>query len=153
MRKRRVDLKIEDRRSYNIYDDNIIKISKEGKEYFFEIGKELTSDISEAVTILMRMTEFDNPIWELSIGDVRFDELTPEKSLFWLTGGHNEWKNKENYNKPWCECYLDFQEEFGSQIVDIVSKSKSLGDIRDGFIRELNIVTLYEFALIKGIIK
>ena len=35
-----------------IFNDDTIKISTEGNEWFFEIGTELTTDITEAVSIL-----------------------------------------------------------------------------------------------------
>ena len=37
MKKRRVAL--ETRRANDVYNDNIIRINKEGNEYYFEIGK------------------------------------------------------------------------------------------------------------------
>lgn len=153
MKKRRVALKTEQRRGNDVYNDNIIRISKEGKEYFFEIGKELSVDIAEAVTILMRKTEWDNPVWDVELKDVVTEEITPEKSLFWLTGGYSEWRTLEHYNKPWCDCYLDFQEEFGFLIVNIVKRSKKLKDIRDNFVKYLNLPTLYDFAMSKNMIK
>jgi hypothetical protein len=33
-----------------IFTDNVIRVSKENNEWFFEIGKELTTDIGEAVS-------------------------------------------------------------------------------------------------------
>jgi hypothetical protein len=75
------------------------------------------------------------------------------KSLFWLTGGPNEWKSLDNYKKPWCDCYLDFQEEYGITIITLVEDSNTLGEIRDNFNKHLNLPTLYEFALSKKIVK
>lgn len=151
MKKRRVAL--ETRRANDVYNDNIVRINKEGNEYYFEIGKELTSDVAEAVTILMKKVEWDSPVWEIELKDIVSEEITPEKSLFWLTGGYSEWRNLEHYNKPWCDCYLDFQEEFGFLIVNIVKKSKKLKDIRDNFVKHLNLPILYDFAISKNMIK
>jgi hypothetical protein len=149
MRKKKVAIKAQD-----FYNDNIVRISKEQNEYFFEIGKELTTDIAEAVSMLMRQKEMLNsPFWDLEINDILYYEISPEKSLFWLTGGHLEWGTLEHYNKPWCDCYLDFQEEFGTIIVNIVKRSKKLKDIRDGFIKYLNLPLLYDFAIKKNIVK
>jgi hypothetical protein len=151
MKKRKVDL--ESKGSQNIYSDEIITISKESDEYFFEIGTEMTNDIAEAVSILMRRSEFNSNIWDLELKDVFTENITPEKALFWLTGGYTEWRTLEHYNKPWSECYLDFQEEFGMIIINIVKKSKSLKDIRNNFIKYLNLPTLYEFSISKNMIR
>jgi hypothetical protein len=45
--------------------------------------------------------------------EISTENITPERSLFWLTGGDKEWRTMEYYNTPWCDCYLDFQTEFG----------------------------------------
>ena len=150
MKKRKVGLKPI---GTNIYNKGIVSVSKEEKEYFFEIGKELTSDVAEAVAILMRNIDFNEAIWDLEINDIIYENITPEKSLFWLTGGYTEWRTLENYNKPWCDFYLDFQEEFGYLILNIVKKSKTLKDIRDNFLKYLNLPILYDFALSKNMIK
>ena len=115
-----------------VFSDEKIKINKVGNEWFFEIGKEVTSDLGEAVSLMIRTCDPKNDIWNLEIcPDI--DNIIPEKSLFWLTGGDQEWKNLENYKKPWCDCYLDFQEEFGMLIINIIKRSKSLKDIKYGF--------------------
>ena len=51
----------------------------------------------------------------------------------------------------WGECYLKFQEEFGILVYSIIKKSKTFKDIREGFIKYLNLATLYNFALEKEI--
>lgn len=136
-----------------IYNDNKIKISREGNEWFFEIGKELTTDLAEAVSILIRKYDKTNPIWNIELREIDIDSITPEKSLYWLTGGDAEWKSLEHYNTPWCDCYLDFQEEFGFLIVNIIKRSKNLDDIRKYFLEYLNLPTLYEFALSKNLVR
>jgi hypothetical protein len=85
--------------------------------------------------------------------NIIYEDITPEKSLYWLSGGNNEWNSLKNYNKSWCDCYLDFQEEFGFLIVNIVKKSKTLLDIRNAFVKYLNLPTLYNFAISKNMIK
>jgi hypothetical protein len=148
MGKRRVTLEIRK----EISNEEVVKITKEKDECFFEIGKEITSDIAEAVSILMRKVEWDDKIWEMEINkNIILEDITPEKSLFWLSGGYNEWRSLNNYKKPWMECYLEFQEEFGFLIVNIVKKSKTLRDIRNGFVKYLNLPTLYDFAISKGL--
>jgi hypothetical protein len=152
MRKRKIDLKGE--KTKYILNHSTLRITKEGEEYFFEIGKETTSDIAEAVCILMRKLEANDEIWNMEVDKkINFNNLTPEKSLFWLTGGYTEWRTLINYNKPWCDCYLDFQEEFGFIIVNIVKKSKTLLDIRNGFIKYLNLPVLYNFAISRDMVR
>ena len=150
MKKRKLDLKpmVND-----IYNKGIVRASKEENEYFFEIGKELTSDVAEAVAILMRKVDFNEAIWDLEVSNIILENITPERSLFWLTGGYSEWRTLENYNKPWCDCYLDFQEEFGYLIVNIIKKSKTLKDIRENFLKYLNLPILYDFAINKKMIR
>jgi hypothetical protein len=143
MRKKKVAVK-----AHDVYNDNIVRVSREQNEYFFEIGKELTTDVAEAVSMLMRQKEmWNSPLWDLEIEDISYQDISPEKSLFWLTGGYSEWRTLEHYNKPWCDCYLDFQEEFGILIVNIVKRSKKLKDIRNNFIKYLGLPVLYDFAI------
>jgi hypothetical protein len=136
-----------------IYINDKVVITKESGEWFFEVGREITSDVAEAVVILMRDFSWDHPIWGTSLSDVKVENLTPEKSLFWLTGGYREWRTLEHYNRPWCDCYLDFQEEFGFLIINIVKKAKTMKDIREGFMRYLNLPVLYDFAISKDFIR
>ena len=150
MKMRELDLKP---MAKDIYNKGIVRASKEENEYFFEIGKELTSDVAEAVAILMRKVDFNEAIWDLEVNNIVLENITPERSLFWLTGGYSEWRTLENYNKPWCDCYLDFQEEFGYLIVNIIKKSKTLKDIRENFLKYLNLPILYDFAINKNMIR
>lgn len=136
-----------------IYNDETIKISREGNEWFFEIGRELTTDLAEAVAILLRTCDKNDTIWNLEIKDIITENIYPEKSLFWLSGGESEWKTLEHYSKPWCDCYLDFQEEFGNTVINIIKKSKTFGDMRRNFITHLNLETLYDFAMSKNLLR
>lgn len=137
----------------NMHEDTIVKINKgTTKDYFFEIGDQMTTDVAEAVAIMMRKKELINSeLWNLTI-EVDEEMISPEKSLYWLTGGDKEWKTLDNYNTSWCDCYLDFQEEFGIIITSIVKKSKTLKDIRDRFMRHLNLPILYDFAINRGLV-
>lgn len=132
---------------------NFVSITTEVTgQTFFEIGNEITTDLAEAVAIMMRLSGMDERIWEREIvGDI--DEVCPEKCLYWLTGGTKEWKNLDNYKRPWSECNLIFQEEFGFMVMKILRKSKKLKDIRDGFKKHLDLLTLYDFAISQNLIK
>ena len=136
-----------------IYDDKTIIISREGNEWFFEIGKELTTDLGEAVSLLLRNCDASDEVWKTDIKEMNIDNISPEKSLYWLTGGEKEWKTLENYNRPWCDCYLDFQEEFGLLVISIIKRSKTLEDMRKHFIEYLNLPVLYDFALSKKFLR
>lgn len=139
---------------YDVYNDNIVKIGKEQDCYYFEVGKEMTNDLAEAVSMLMRIKELNNnPIWNLEVKDIPHSEISPGKCLFWLSGGYSEWRSLENYNRPWIDCYLDFQEEFGLIIINIINRSKTLGEIRDNFNKYLNLPVLYDFAIRKNLTK
>jgi hypothetical protein len=60
----------------------------------------------------------------------------------------NHIKGFKKYNEEVEADHLDiFQEEFGLSVISIIKSSKKLKDIRDGFIKHLNLTTLYEFAL------
>ena len=135
-------------------NQSILNVSKQSNEYFFEIGGEATTDVAEAVSILMRKVQWNDPIWDMNIDKkIVYEDITPEKSLFWLSGGNTEWKTLNHYNRPWCDCYLEFQEEFGFLIINIIKKSKKLSDIRDGFMKYLNLPVLYNFAISKDMVK
>ena len=136
-----------------IYDDNTTIISREGNEWFFEIGKEMTTDLGEAVSLLLRNCDASDEVWKTDIKEINIDNISPEKSLYWLTGGEKEWKTLENYNRPWCDCYLDFQEEFGLLVVSIIKRSKTLEDMRKHFIEYLNLPVLYDFALSRKLLR
>ena len=136
-----------------VYSDEKIKISKDGSNWFFEIGREITSDLAEAVSILMRTIDINHSIWQMEIEKLDFETIVPEKSLFWLTGGHEEWRTLEHYSKNWSECYLDFQEEFGFMIIHSLKKSKNFKDIRDYFLKYLSLPILYDFAISKNLIR
>jgi hypothetical protein len=136
-----------------IYDDKTIIISREGNEWFFEIGREMTTDLGEAVSLLLRSCDANDQVWKTEIKEMNIDNISPEKSLYWLTGGEKEWKTLENYNRPWCDCYLDFQEEFGLLVVSIIKRSKTLEDMRKYFIEYLNLPVLYDFALSKKFLR
>jgi hypothetical protein len=136
-----------------IFFNEKILIQKDETNWNFEIGKELTNDIAEAVSIMMRTDGIDDDIWNIKINEINIEEITPVKSLYWLTGGNKEWNSLENYNKSWSSCYLDFQEEFGFLVISIVKRSKKLSDIRDGFLKYLNLPIIYDYAISAGLVK
>lgn len=147
MKKKKVDVM----RVNNIWDSNIIKISQDYENCYFEIGEEVTIDIAEAVSILMTLNKWDDEIWNLSIENIDYYHIRPSKCLYWLSGGDNEWLRNNNYKKNWYESELEFQEEFGVLVIAILKRSKNLKEIRNGFLKYLNLATLYNFAIEKDI--
>mgnify|MGYP000977703432 CR=1 FL=1 len=137
----------------NIYEENLIKIdTEESGDYFFEIKNEVTNDLAEAVSIMMRIKiKWNDDVWDTQIPKINLYNIDPSKSLYWLSGGHEEWKKLENYKKSWHDSYLEFTEEFGLSIISILKRSKTLKDIRNGFIKHLNIERIYDFAIEKNI--
>jgi hypothetical protein len=134
-----------------LYSDEKLKIIKLEKTTIFEIGSYTTTDLAEAVCLMMSKLDNNHRIWK-SIITPNLEDISPERSLYWLSGGRTEWNSLENYKKPWSECYLDFQEEFGIVIINIIKKAKSLKDIKDSFMKYLNLPILYDFAMSKSIL-
>lgn len=134
-----------------LYSDEKLKIIKLEKITIFEIGSYTTTDLAEAVCLMMSKLDNNHRIWK-SIITTNLEDISPERSLYWLSGGRTEWNSLENYKKPWSECYLDFQEEFGIVIINIIKKAKSLKDIKDSFMKYLNLPILYDFAMSKSIL-
>lgn len=134
-----------------VFGNNVVRITKESnQELFFEIKNEITTDIAEAVAIMMRL-DVKN-IWDIELNhNINF--VDPEKCLYWLSGGNKEWIMLEHYNISWADCYSQFEEEFGFLVLEIVKRAKTLGEIRDGFIKYLNLPTLYDFAISKNFVK
>jgi hypothetical protein len=133
-----------------VFKSNVVRITKESKnEFFFEIKNVITTDLAEAVAIMMMVDV--NDVWDIEIEFT--NEIDTQKCLYWLTGGNKEWSLLEHYNTSWVDCYSEFQEEFGDKVEEIVKKSKTLSDIKFGFKKYLNLPILYDFALSKGLVK
>lgn len=139
--------------SQTVFNDNQIIINEINGDLYFEIGHELTNDIAEAVSILMRRIDFNDSIWKTEVKNIDIHSISPEKSLFWLTGGYKEWENLNNYNTNWSDCFLEFQEEFGFLVINGVRRAKRLKDIRDYFIKYINLPVLYDFAVERDLVK
>ncbi len=132
---------------------NELKITRINRgETLFELGEVLTSDLGEAIAIMMSTEIKDSSIWKTKVTE-DLDKVEPRRALYWLSGGDVEWLTLENYNKNWTECEWSFQEKFGLTLMEIIKKSETYGDIRRGFIKKLNLSTLYEFALSKNLVR
>lgn len=144
---------LRDELSQTIFGDSDLNVNRIGDIIYFEIGEEITSDVAEAVSILIRKVEFNDPIWKTDIKNIEYNNITPSKSLFWLTGGYIEWDSLKNYNTNWSNCSNIFEEKFGNIIIECVKKSINLKEVRDYFLDNLNIGILYDFAISKDLIK
>ena len=101
----------------------------------------------------MRFGVTDPNIWNMDITKIKnIDHIDPHRCLYWLSGGDDEWMKREYYKRPWNECDLLFEEEFGLIVQVILTKSKTLRDIKNGFIKFLNLPVFYEFCLSKNLI-
>ncbi len=155
MKRRKVTVKVKERKlDITIYTNGAeVEIVKDIKgNLFFKVGKELSNDLAEGVSLLMRNKKLltDSEIWSINIKNNGYN-IYPEKALYWLTGGDSDWNIKDTYKKTWGESYSTYQEKYGELICDIIQNSRTLGDIKYMFMRELNILDLYEFALSKNI--
>jgi hypothetical protein len=151
MKKKRSMVKMN--QSNIVFNNNFICISKSKHGTFFEIGNQITEDVAEAVSILMRKVSFDDTIWKTKLAENVIYDIIPEKSLYWLSGGQQEWDTLINYKKPWHESYIYFREEFEDDILISVAEAETLEDIRDYFYENLNLSRLYDYALKEDLIK
>ena len=72
MKKKKIVL--ESKRSNDDYVNEIVRINKStNNEYFFEIGTEVTEDIAEAISILMRKVDWNDSIWEKDLKNINLD--------------------------------------------------------------------------------
>lgn len=132
-----------------IFSNNTVKIAIETNEMCFEIKKEITTDIAEAVAIMMTMDI--EGLWNIEVNH-NYD-IDTEKCLYWLSGGNKEWSTLEHYNQSWVDCYYDFQDEFDHIVRNAVNKSNTLGDIKKNFMKYLSLPILYDFAVSKGLVR
>ena len=76
---KRKKLLIESEISELVFSDEKIKISKNGEKYFFELSNGITSDIAEAVSMIMKVCDNKSEVWNIEIND--YIECDPEKCL------------------------------------------------------------------------
>jgi hypothetical protein len=135
-------------------NDKDYKITKtNSQETLFEFGEVVTTDLAEAVSIMMKESDMiSDKIWKNRVTE-NIENIEPRRALYWLSGGDREWLTLENFNRNWIECEWDFQEEFGFTIIEILKKSKTYDDIRKLFQKKLSLPILYEFALRKNFVR
>ncbi|CAG7580185.1 MAG: hypothetical protein SLAVMIC_00289 [uncultured marine phage] len=138
-----------------LYEDQKVKVWKEPNgKLFFESNDPIlcdtfmSDDYAESVAALMRLPKVfnDDKLWNIKINKDKYD-ITTSKVLYWLTGGNKEWNDKNHYKNDWNEIDSIFTHQFEDTIFEIVGQSNTLGDIKRGFMRHLNLPIIYEFAL------
>jgi hypothetical protein len=149
--KRKYEVKILDDKP--IYIDQLgIQVYSNGNSIYVEHGKFRTDDIAEAVAYLMYLPKFNNDsIWNFNITKYK-SSISPCRSLYWLSGGDNEWVDGYTYDISWSSVYDLYDKEFSDIIYDIVANATTLNDIKNNFIYKLNIPIFWEFALKNKII-
>lgn len=137
-----------------IYESGDIKIWEEfNGKLFFEsenpilCGTFMSNDYAESVAALMRLPKVfnDSKLWNIKITN-KYD-ISTKNVLYWLTGGNSEWMDKKHYKYDWDEVELIFNHHFEETILDIISRSNTLGDMKRGFMKHLNLPIIYEFSL------
>jgi hypothetical protein len=132
-----------------LFHGNEIIVTKEPNgEITFQIGKIYTSDVLEAVAILMRNSRWsDLDIWDI---EVEIDEINSVHCLYWLSGGEHFWNHPE-CTVEWVDIYPTLIERFENKL-ESVRKKKTLKEIRKYFKKHFNLDTFYDFALSRSII-
>jgi len=134
-----------------LFNDLTLYISRENnKKLFFNIKKQPyyteTYNTAEAVSILMRNKTWCDitSIWNIELSTTDKNVYSTAGVLLWASGGHETW-NKMNLD--WLDYYNQLDIEYNKSITKIMRKSNTLGDIRNGFIKYLNLDKLYNSIL------
>lgn len=130
-----------------------IVIERNNGLLYFDIGRETTDDIAEAVVLLSKSIKENDPIWDIVISDADRFNIDPIRSLYWLSGGDKEWESLSHYKKRWKLYNEVFLKKFKTKIINVVRKSNSLKDLKDHFDKEFDLLTMYEFSLENNLIK
>lgn len=143
---------------YESANKDVVVFNDNGRLYFESSNPILeeefkTYDCSEGVSALMRLkTVFDDDkFWNLKVGNSKYD-VSPERALYWLSGGNREWEVNDTYAYNWLEVHSIFEHKFRDVVYEIVDNAETLNDIKKGFMQRLNLPVLYEFALNNNLI-
>jgi hypothetical protein len=138
----------------NTIEEMKVSVYKKQNTLFFEIHDKVTTDVSEAVA-LMIICGIDNNdlIWKTSLSDIDVTNINIDNTLYWLSGGDREWGSLVNFNTSWLNCVGLFRDRFGSIIQNAVFKAIKIEDIRKVYNKEINISIIYDFAIDKKIVQ
>jgi hypothetical protein len=150
------------KRESKIIDKDLVKsniqVFKENNVYYFESNNEklsnfITNDYMEAVAAFMKLKDtFDlNYLWDIKVTDEMRENLSVNKTLYWITGGDREWVENKTYKKTWIEYSNIFVKKYQKRI-ETIKECKTLGEVRDEFLKHMNLPMIYEFALTKNMI-
>lgn len=151
---------IANKKGYTLYENDGVAVYNDNGLLFFEssnpiLGEMYESyDCAESVAALMRVESIfhDENFWKIKIKNSKYD-IIPGNSLYWLTGGTKEWSINDTYSHKWSEVYSIYEHRYSDIIFNIVENAESLGDIKNDFIDQLNLLDLYEFSLNNNLIK
>lgn len=133
-----------------------ISVYSEQDILFFEIKNKsfnnlVTYDAAEMVAALMKFKDLnDKELWNIKITKKEFDF---NKTFYWLLGGDKEWLKDKHFINDWSEVVNLFSDKYLNKFNDIISKAKTLNDLKNNFIKHFNLPELYEYALDKKLIK
>tara|TARA_R110000772_G_scaffold2410_2_gene8396 strand:+ start:16093 stop:16569 length:477 start_codon:yes stop_codon:yes gene_type:complete len=144
-----------------ILEKNNVQVYKESNNtYYFEsqannLNYFFTCDYLESVSALMKikgMKKFKK-LWNIEITDEMRNVVNYGSCLYWLTGGDKEWGMYKTYNIRWDEAIDLFIDQYEDILIIINQNCNTLGEVREQLTKHLNLPTIYEFCLEKGIIK
>ncbi len=137
---------------------DVVVFSDNGRLYFESsnpiVSEDFKSyDCAEGVAAFMKLkTVFDDEkFWNTKIGNSKYG-VSPERALYWLSGGDREWKDNDTYMYDWSDVHSIFEHKFRDIIYEIVENAETLNDIKEGFMKYLNLPVIYEFALNNNLI-
>ncbi len=133
-----------------LLDNDQVNIKNTQNEIYFQIGHQITNDIAESVSMMMKILDDSDPIWNIKIKN---KNVNIQNALYWLSGGDDEWISLKHYNQPWNECYHLYESEFEESIYKIIEESITLKDIKEKFKKKFNMFKMYDFALSENLIK
>lgn len=111
----------------------------------YEIGNEITTDFVEAISIMMYDDRLiNNDIWNVIIN--KSDDYDVEKCLFWLSGGVRTWGSKF-YCVRWSDVYQIYVDSYLNCVNDIIGNSKTFGDVKGRFLKELSYLEFINFGI------
>jgi hypothetical protein len=130
-----------------LYDDASLYIAKEGEKLYFNFKKELveTYNVLEAVAILINKNKYcDLPIWKIKIDDAdkQIDCITTV--FYWLC---HTLDIEENLKIEWSTYCDHITEKNKPYISRILHEAETLGDIKNGIIKDLNFDKMYSQLL------
>jgi hypothetical protein len=143
-----------------IHEQNNVQVYKESNNtYYFEsktpnLNYFYTNDYLESVSALIKIRDVKdfNELWDIQITEEMRSIVNYGSSLYWLTGGDDAWGNYKIYDIRWDEAIDIFIERYEDILIKINKESHTLSDVKLKLNKFLNLPTLYEFSIEKGII-